>query len=634
MDRVLDEAIPGARTEELQAHLARCPGCRRQWEALQMAEVVLRVPRPAPAPDDLLADFRRRLEAERPVAPCPTARPWVRWLWPAGSLAAAGLAAALAVTFNLPNAFEIPETSNTVLGTGTRGQATSPGSPTPESMRRKPAPEQETRTSDFALAPGNRGRSAPQPLARKPLPEVRRTQKPELAGSPALTTPAVRSKARPDETEVASGLRRHDPMAESMLSVVAPPAPPRPGGRGLERKPASQGTEKLRYFGSVAQLQKQAKEQEVPAPSAPEQPLTSFRRMPFGGVAGGTGPATSPAPGSRTELDLYAKKKSDLADRPAGNGEPLVRLKEPAANFGGGFGSAGLAGGGRPPTALSGVDKTSYFFDETDIREPRELDVSPAVLTALQRPVEVQLQGETLAGAVRQLTEAADVVLSYDPKVAGMAVNVTTPEPQVPLWVVLQEVAQQNNLQIVPRENQLELRAAKPVPGKPTAEAAGQVLSPAGPVTLGVSPTPTRGALPPSLPAPTGAPGARYRRLEPRSMLRAAKPSAGDERRVAPERKEAPELKPGKVAEKRDKAVPRYERFDYRFEREQLVDRTAPDRRVWPDLWGRLPEWGFALPTPEALPAASAPEEARAAEARIKRSPAPPRVKARRAPQK
>ncbi|MGV3724621.1 MAG: anti-sigma factor family protein [Actinomycetota bacterium] len=87
--------VSQARRAAFDAHLAACPTCRRQWEALQTAEAVLRVPRPVAVPEGMLAEFRNRLEAETAAArtaPRVSRSKWA-WLWPAGSLAAAGAAA-------------------------------------------------------------------------------------------------------------------------------------------------------------------------------------------------------------------------------------------------------------------------------------------------------------------------------------------------------------------------------------------------------------------------------------------------------------------------------------------------------------------------------------------------------------
>src|SRR5262245_43000577 len=92
----IDEALDGVglsreRQAHLDAHLAACPVCRNQWQALATAEQALRAPRPVTPPADMLADFRARLAAEDKPATVRgrPARPW-GWLWTFAPIAAAG----------------------------------------------------------------------------------------------------------------------------------------------------------------------------------------------------------------------------------------------------------------------------------------------------------------------------------------------------------------------------------------------------------------------------------------------------------------------------------------------------------------------------------------------------------------
>jgi len=106
MDAACDGALTGAPAAELRRHLDGCAACAAQWRLLESAEAALRVPRPVPAPEGMLADFRRRLAAE---APAPRPSPW-RWLWPTASLAGAGSLAALLAALRLfPTGGAAPE---------------------------------------------------------------------------------------------------------------------------------------------------------------------------------------------------------------------------------------------------------------------------------------------------------------------------------------------------------------------------------------------------------------------------------------------------------------------------------------------------------------------------------------------
>src|SRR5688572_23061073 len=101
MDAFLDgEASVEARREKFAAHLERCAECRRQWNVLRAAESALRAPRPVPAPEGLLQEFRRVLAAEGSeprTSAAPDPRGFLRWLLPAGAFAAA-----LLLLFALP----------------------------------------------------------------------------------------------------------------------------------------------------------------------------------------------------------------------------------------------------------------------------------------------------------------------------------------------------------------------------------------------------------------------------------------------------------------------------------------------------------------------------------------------------
>lgn len=574
MDRALDEAIPGASMDELAAHLARCPGCRRQWEALRAAEAVLRVPRPVQAPDDLLADFRRRLAAEQPVAPRAPARPWLSWLWPTGSLAAAGLAAALAVTFNLTGSFDAP-----------------------------PAPQREARS--MARSQGSPGSPAiPAPVVPTPTP------KPADLAPETTLRPAPAAKGRPFGRKAPRSDFRSGVEGETRLSDR-----PSTGTRANQanKAPAAMRDLEVRLFVGPAQntprandpmaLAKESKgvaaEKTTSAldPSSRERSTSNYRLQ--AATPGSSPRMAAGTRGASADARELRRDKKPLPDGSPENGERLTPAAQPES----GNGPAGGTATSSRYLALADFGNTaSYYFQDVDKLQPNELEVSPAVLTALQRPVEVTLKGKTIAGAMRQLTEAADVVLSVDPRVASVTVTVETPGTQAPLWVVLQEVAQQSNLQIIPQENRLELRPAGKEADKPAAGLslgisanAPAAPSPASPTPRGVSP-----GTPPPASVRAGLEGVRRFRNEPERPAKALKGRSEGDRPATPS---------GPRAKKEPSDLRLTEKLPTN---QATLAGAAPDRRVWPDQWGRLPEWGFLLPGPEGLPT-EAPAEARKA---------------------
>jgi hypothetical protein len=224
----------------------------------------------------------------------------------------------------------------------------------------------------------------------------------------------------------------------------------------------------------------------------------------------------------------------------------------------------------------------SGAFGEQNGLASLELDVSPAVLAALQRPVDLQTEGLPVREVMVQLAEVADVPVKVDWKVPQLTVSVQ--EAGAPLWRVLENVAKQGSLEIYPQDNYLVLRPAEPRTSRfrgAVARSPGQ--SPAGgghaptarnksELELGVPTQEARGAsrYPKGLSGPAGPSG-------PPGLPGLAGPPGA----------------PGPAAVL------------------QQVD--LPDRAVWPSEWGTLPERGFALPRPEDLPASVA--EAPAADA-------------------
>jgi hypothetical protein len=194
-----------------------------------------------------------------------------------------------------------------------------------------------------------------------------------------------------------------------------------------------------------------------------------------------------------------------------------------------------------------------------------ELNVSPAVLNALQRPVEITGSATQVGEIVEQLSVAADVVLRIDPKFA--AKNITVTDSNAPLWLVLEDVARQGSLEIYPSENGLVLQRISRAGG-----VAGKLDGKVG-ETLATLPKPRGVAA-----APAQAPD--------RSPMPTAKPAVEPAAPAAPAGPAAP-----------GKAESEGMRRAFRFTEQK------PDRRVWPAAWGNLPERGFEVPSYKELPA-------------------------------
>src|SRR5437763_13397944 len=66
LDQYLDGDLAAPERERLEAHVAVCPGCRRELDALAAAERALRTPEFRAAPPGMLAEFHRRVAAPPP----------------------------------------------------------------------------------------------------------------------------------------------------------------------------------------------------------------------------------------------------------------------------------------------------------------------------------------------------------------------------------------------------------------------------------------------------------------------------------------------------------------------------------------------------------------------------------------
>lgn len=225
MDAALDEGGAGLaprRRAELDQHLHACPQCRGQWEVLRQAESALRVPRPAPAPDGMLLEFRRRLAAEPAPAPRPSF--WT-WVFPVGSLAAAGAAAAVMIAMGVHVTTPTSKTVNL------------PGVPGPQAKAPAPPIEQHFYDLTEKSVAASPARPSAQPdTAAKKRPAARRIRPEEPRTRMAKADDRVTSLslARPDvyrHTDRAAGGGSLETVRESL--VTGHPAPPFAGGRAL-----------------------------------------------------------------------------------------------------------------------------------------------------------------------------------------------------------------------------------------------------------------------------------------------------------------------------------------------------------------------------------------------------------------
>jgi hypothetical protein len=88
-------------------------------------------------------------------------------------------------------------------------------------------------------------------------------------------------------------------------------------------------------------------------------------------------------------------------------------------------------------------------------RPPAEPNVSPAVLAALRRPVELRPDQASLQLVALELTVAVDLPVLIDARVP--VTSLVPEQTSGQLWEVLQTVARQSNLRVLPRANQLVL---------------------------------------------------------------------------------------------------------------------------------------------------------------------------------
>jgi hypothetical protein len=579
MDAALDERSGGVdllpaswtaqRRTELETHLAGCAACRTQWQVLCSAEAVLRVPKPVLAPETLLADFRQRLAAEelheaqrKTPAPRRPGAGW-RWLWPLGSLAAAGAAAAAVFMFNI----QAPMSSiQEIRGTHNRGyelarpQAAAP-SPTPERRKVAAAPSSPS-WFKVKTAPG----AAPQPEQMAAAPQLTETLRP-------VTPP----------TQLADNLDRR--AAPPLAYVTQPEAE----SRGLNRSALSQLRPKDAQASDAL-----PNENKLATEAAPVRSLTSLAAKPTLAKEHAE-VADKMAAFGRGRLDANEGTQKQLLDVAGGAAQSNSAAKQ--QNFGVNLYTNN--------TAQAAVSNDFYYAQVPSEPTPVELTVSAAVLNALQRPVELRTANVRVEDLAQQLALEADVELKVDPQVARL--SVTIDEAGVPLWRVLEDVARQTQMEIYPRENTLVLRLARPATLalglEPASKAetkrslaekskkdlryarAPNVAQDAKPAAAPITVAPPAPPAP-APPAPAGVAGPAGGGGPSNPKARGAFGSLA-ERGNAGENPQARGLRvtpPGA-------GTTRY-----------VFAHRQPDRKIWPAAWGNLPERGFEVPTAEELP--------------------------------
>jgi len=77
LDALVDGELPAPERDALERHLASCPRCRRELEALLVLRtLVTSSAAESPVPPELVARVRRDLDQARALAAPPSARPW------------------------------------------------------------------------------------------------------------------------------------------------------------------------------------------------------------------------------------------------------------------------------------------------------------------------------------------------------------------------------------------------------------------------------------------------------------------------------------------------------------------------------------------------------------------------------
>ncbi len=431
---------PDGVPEEVRAHFDACPACRSQWQLLSRAEAALRAPRIVPAPAGMLAEFRERLAAEERHLERRPVNPFSRWLWPMGSVAAAGLAAAFIMSMNIrPQLFVGLE-------------------PPVSSVR-----DATTTDMTFGTLSANRGSAAE---GSAPVTEQSKTF--STSDRNGLTKVQSSGVPLPDRKEGPQVNARTNADARSGGVEKRLPALRAPGSEPLSK---TAGNDPRNAVASAIDVQDRV------------SPMAAFKSK-----------TTLEAKDFRETRDRYSKNPEATQLRMGRSGPQTAPL---AAGAQAGLGGGGLGGGGELAPAgpaspaglaaepearalrLEAADRLSVLADKKAEQESLlAAEVSPALVTALQRPVSLNQRGpESVLTVLGRLSREADIEVQLEGKVSQLALSLQSPvQPQrkkdealaekargadasqVPLWVALQSVAQQGKLQVVPEENRLVLR--------------------------------------------------------------------------------------------------------------------------------------------------------------------------------
>lgn len=238
------------------------------------------------------------------------------------------------------------------------------------------------------------------------------------------------------------------------------------------------------------------------------------------------------------------------------------------------------------------------YANLSNAQDPPELRVSPAVLTALQRTVEPAAATTSVQQAAAALAQAADVAVEVDPRVAHR--TVTLAENGVPLWRALEVVAEQSQAQVLPVRDHLVLKPLPAVARMP--RVTGNVRldrAPAGPAAApatAAAAKPLGRTPPPAAPAPIPEVQSKVATAptEPRLEKRAPAAVGGKAGSAVAAGQRGAQARAMDSVAKQDRAP--VQPFSV------MAAGATPDRKVWGEAWGTLPERGFAVPSPEEIP--------------------------------
>ena len=424
MDRALDQGIGANAPPELLGHLEACARCRAEWDILLRGDAALRAPGVAPAPADLYASFQERVR----LRPRPVAFAWPVWIGPVGTLAAAGAAAAIVISFNLrPDVRPAGETLKDSKLVPT-GLPTAAGRSSVVEFGRAPADPSASKATS-----GPEG--VPRPVRTPPgRPDVAMRDAYSPVGPPS--TPARRADS------AAAVEVRASPETTDLSAKVRPALAP-----GITAAPAVGGSSPSRATGTVEGI-------------GPRGELADRLAGAAGSRPGGGG-------GAAAGLGGFGGGAS-MQYRPGQNPAPLGQMRLAKKNPSGDAGNSQM---GVEALGLRYKEQLSLLNSQDGLLD----DVSPALVTAMSRTVTLRQSQDNLDAALRRLAEQADVPVVAPPAAASFAVMVDY-ESQ-PVWMALEDLARQAELTIYPVDNQLVLREiVRPAQGPRGAP--GQVAAP------------------------------------------------------------------------------------------------------------------------------------------------------------